>query len=106
MSNLVQWNVEVLAKSLKQIIASRTENVRAAMANSKAPMLMPVTKPMEEVVEIVTLPKHPKQFLQNPDDITLDETVMSQLRQYVGHVAALYRQNPFHNFEHASVSQA
>lgn len=104
MSNLVQWNVEVLAKSLKQIIASRTENDRASMVKRKAPMLIPRTKPTEEVVEIVTLPKHPKQFLQNPDDLTLDEVVTSQLRQYGGHVAALYRQNPFHNFEHASVS--
>ena len=32
----------------------------------------------------------------------LDEAVLSQLHEYVAGIAALYRCNPFHNFEHAS----
>lgn len=32
----------------------------------------------------------------------LNDDVVQQLREYVANVAALYRCNPFHNFEHAS----
>jgi len=34
--------------------------------------------------------------------VALDETVMTQLQNYVTSIALLYRSNPFHNFEHAS----
>ena len=36
------------------------------------------------------------------DDIVLDPSVVTELRDYVTAVSQLYYHNPFHNFEHAS----
>jgi hypothetical protein len=36
------------------------------------------------------------------EDVELDPVVLDQLQNYVAAVASMYRNNPFHNFEHAS----
>ena len=59
----------------------------------------------DEVAEMITLPKFSPEAikaLEHSDDVDLGETVMHQLKDYVSTIAQLYRQNPFHNFEHAS----
>lgn len=61
--------------------------------------------PIEEVSEILTMPKFcgkTEHDYQNPDKVILEDLVRVQLRDYVRSVAAAYRDNPFHNFEHAS----
>jgi hypothetical protein len=39
---------------------------------------------------------------QDPESLDLGTEVLNQLRDYVVTIAAMYRDNPFHNFEYAS----
>ena len=57
---------------------------------------------IDEVVEIVNLPNFTAQT--NPaseatETVELSPEVVSQLRDYVSHIAAMYRDNAFHSFE-------
>jgi hypothetical protein len=60
---------------------------------------------LDEVKDIVELPEFDADAVRNqedPESIELDNVVLSQLREYVVTVATMYRENLFHNFEHAS----
>jgi len=60
---------------------------------------------VDEVVEIITLPKFdPKSIkaLEKSQSVELDDAVVNQLKDYISTIAQMYRKNPFHNFEHAS----
>jgi hypothetical protein len=62
-------------------------------------------KVIEEVQEIINLPNFDERTLKgkkDPYSIELPEAVFDQLKSYVTNIAATYRDNPFHNFEHAS----
>ena len=109
---LVDWNVEILQRLLKQIVARRqcleTSKPRNSIHSKAAP---PCFAPMknqtvlDEVCEIITLPKFDAQAVRKqvkPESIVLGEQVLEQLQSFVSGIAALYRSNPFHNFEHAS----
>ena len=55
--------------------------------------------------EISTLPNFDAQSAQNEvdlDRIDLGEDVKAELHDYVATIALMYRENPFHNIEHAS----
>ena len=39
--------------------------------------------------------------LVDPDTIKIPEKVITQLTDFLAKVARLYRDNPFHNFDHA-----
>jgi class 3 adenylate cyclase len=107
---LVGWNVEILKKLLQQIIAKRNASVNNKRANEASLTKLEKeiarrTNCLDEVCEIITLPKfdhktHKHQ--ENPSKIEIPAKVVHQLRLYVASVAAMHRDNPFHNFEHAS----
>ena len=102
--SLIKWNVEVLSRMLKQIVASRQMETGGKTVDSQAPYLPndEHSQPLQEVVEVVTLPKFAKKKCKNPDSVCLDPKVSQQLFTFVSYIASLYRGNPFHNFEHAS----
>jgi len=102
--NLIRWNVEVLTRMLKQVVASRQLETGRLVRDTSAPKLqIPQNqRPLHEVVEVVTLPKFAKKKCKDADSIVLDEVVSQQLFDFVTYTASLYRDNPFHNFEHAS----
>lgn len=59
---------------------------------------------LDEVQEIIHLPKFNAEaahYQEDPESIELGENVVNQLREYVTLIATMYRDNPFHNFEHA-----
>lgn len=61
--------------------------------------------PIDEVREIITLPKFDKNVVKRQADyktIKLSEDVLDQLHNYIAEIALLYHENPFHNFDHAS----
>jgi class 3 adenylate cyclase len=106
MTRLIGWNVDVLLRLLKQIAAARggkpskpyAEHV--AKTSSKARLSM-----LDEVGEIIALPKFDAKKAEkqeDPDSIEIDEKVFAQLTSYVSTIASMYKDNPFHNFEHAS----
>ena len=105
---LVDWNVSTLLNLLKQIVARREERRGSSMVFSP-----PVDESsletkdtfLEEVKEIIHLPEYRasrKQQRMDPSKIQMDPAVAEELRDYVQCIANLYRENPFHNFEHAS----
>jgi hypothetical protein len=59
---------------------------------------------LEEVTETITLPSFDPRAAThvNPDSVRVSSRVVEQLRDYVSAIASMYRDNPFHNFEHAS----
>jgi len=113
MKRLCQWNVDVLARLLKQIVAHRNasqqihyrrENFEKQLTERESEIRCQFMV-LDELVETIPLPGFDQRVYkrqQNPDDIVLPEAVMEQMKLYVACVAAMYRDNPFHNFEHAS----
>ncbi|CAB9519313.1 Receptor-type guanylate cyclase gcy [Seminavis robusta] len=104
-SRLVDWNVEVLSKLLKHVIARRN-----ALGLSAPDDEVKLERPdgqtvLEEVREIITLPKFDASAAkkqEDPEKMELDPLIKEQLHDYVSTLASYYRDNPFHNYEHAS----
>lgn len=101
-ARLVMWNIRILNALLKQIVAARGKN------NNRRGEL-PTFKPssggltvLDEVKEIITLPEKKLDNHSHAADVVLPEAVKSQLEEYVMAISRVYRNNPFHNFEHAS----
>jgi len=108
---LIEWNVDVLLRLLKQIVAKR-------LAKKSLDSLQPIDENIalkaqvesgntviDEVKEIVNLPGYSAKAAANQEDpefVVLPNEVSEQLYEYVTNIAALYNGNPFHNFEHAS----
>jgi class 3 adenylate cyclase len=107
---LVDWNAEVLTPLLKEMVALREasgieatpEEELKTLENAK---LDSGNSVIEEVKEIVTLPVFNADTLmkmKDPELVDLGDEVIAQLTEYVTIISAMYRDNPFHNFEHAS----
>jgi class 3 adenylate cyclase len=111
---LVEWNTDILLRLLREISARRE-----ATADESPEFILETSRlrtleqgdihkretVLDEVEEIVNLPKFDAKAVssqQNPESLDLGEDVFNQLRDYVATIAAMYRDNPFHNFEHAS----
>mmetsp|Transcript_34534 Transcript_34534/g.54014 ORF Transcript_34534/g.54014 Transcript_34534/m.54014 type:complete len:1188 (-) Transcript_34534:311-3874(-) len=106
---LVGWNVEILKKILQQLIAKRNAMPDGknydTILTKKEDELRRRLNCLDEVTEIIHLPKFNARAHRNrgnPSKIEVPEVVMEQLKRYVAAVAAMHRENPFHNFEHAS----
>jgi hypothetical protein len=59
---------------------------------------------LDEVTEVIRLPKFEAKAAAIGDEykkVQISETVKAQLREYVSIIASSYRNNSFHNFEHA-----
>jgi class 3 adenylate cyclase len=107
---LVDWNVDVLKRLLKQIIAKNDAST-AENYDRHHPLMMKTevnigcdTYVLDEVAEIIRLPgySHADKSQGDPTKIVLPSEVEDQLRLYVASIAAMHRDNAFHNFEHAS----
>lgn len=105
---LIHWNAEVLLRLLKQIVANRQNDSRQSMKNFTAVEASFARThgqaPIDEVQEIVKLPnfKNVSNLQEDVDDIVIHPVVMEQLKKFISHIASMYCDNPFHNFEHAS----
>jgi 3'5'-cyclic nucleotide phosphodiesterase len=101
---LVEWNVDVLLRLLKGIVARRLScsksNSSTDRPNEHRFASNVITRPLDEVQEVITLPSFDE--VKALDDIFISDEVVQQLRSFVTNVAMMYRANPFHNFEHAS----
>lgn len=103
---LINWNVEMMLRLLKQIVAHRGSTTKL---NDGCMSQLPCDHigeiPLQEVREIIHLPDYNKRKSMkavDPDTVTITDEVVTQLHDLVGSIAALYRDNPFHSFEHAS----
>mmetsp|Transcript_18107 Transcript_18107/g.36476 ORF Transcript_18107/g.36476 Transcript_18107/m.36476 type:complete len:1137 (+) Transcript_18107:96-3506(+) len=110
---LISWNVEILLTLLKQVIAHRNARIEAgkhgtpltdfdtdgALSNGK------VSDCLGEVQEIIALPEYDNTVAaleKDPEKVVLDGSVRDEMRAFVTCIASMYRDNAFHNFEHAS----
>jgi hypothetical protein len=105
-TRLIDWNIDVLQRQLKKIIAMRDVPCEEK-ATCKTFEELEVKHPdgstvLDEVREVIPLCPVAKSYNQDPEDIELCPEVLSQLEDYVTGIAGMYRCNPFHNFEHAS----
>jgi hypothetical protein len=122
MTRLMGWNVDVLLRILKQIAAVRSrppskQNTKQISAAKSGPPSRRHSKHavqtssttgetvLDEVTEIISLPKFEAETaekLEGVESIEIDEKVFAQLNSFVSSIAAMYQDNAFHNFEHAS----
>jgi 3'5'-cyclic nucleotide phosphodiesterase/Adenylate and Guanylate cyclase catalytic domain len=111
-ARIVQWTSDVLRDLLRKVVARRKTGdvvlhageslIDEAYQDLWAGRRQSI--PLNEVQEIIRLPC----FVDKSTDkapsaeAELSTTIGNQLTEYVGKIALLYRENPFHNFEHAS----
>lgn len=107
---LIEWNVQIMSKMIKQIIARREawrsipRGRRSVNGNKYNGGIsgQACGTVLEEVQEVVELPEFDPRLVvnqQDPNSIELSPEVMVQLHEFVSMIALMYKRNPFHNFE-------
>jgi class 3 adenylate cyclase len=102
---LIDWNVDLLLRSLRQNVARRQALCQKKMPKRHRLSFTPGTTIIDEVKETITLPRFDAEAARHEsrhEDIVLGPEVESELHDYVTTIAMMYRENPFHSFEHAS----
>lgn len=104
-SRLVDYNADVLLRLLRSVAARRKalgiEQAQVQIDTERANG----TTVLDEVKETISLPAFNARAASrevDPSQIDLGSQVEKELRHYVSTIAALYNDNPFHNFEHVS----
>jgi len=111
-SRLIGWNAELMLCQLKSLIGHR-RTMQQLSQESNNEESTPENygcsnfgkNPIDKVKEIVNLPQFESKVAKlqaNAEEIQIDSSVIEQIHDYVTNIAAMYRDNPFHNFEHAS----
>jgi 3'5'-cyclic nucleotide phosphodiesterase len=101
--HLVEWNVSMFDGLLGELVFSRAGNddnrgkesvsIRDGMTQGN---------PVNEVQEKINLLPSEHASMHVPSEANLSAAVITQLRDLVSSIARLYRENPFHSFEHCS----
>lgn len=100
---LIDWNVEMMTKLLKRIVAQRDPKMANQRVKDPVAVLQKgAATPYEEVKEILPPPSTKVEQFQDTESVQLDPEIVAQLRAVITKVSNLYRDNPFHSFEHAS----
>ncbi|CAB9528643.1 activated protein kinase catalytic subunit alpha-1 [Seminavis robusta] len=108
LGSLVEWNVDVLARVIREIVAARdTHHGNRTQADfSHLAAASEAGTIIDEVEEVVSLPKFDVDTIrrmQERQGVALPRDVMLQLRDFVTEIAQMYDNDvPFHNFQHAS----
>ena len=107
---LINWNVDVMWRLLKKVVARRISHEQADLRvspSAEEALESNAGSILSEVKEIIALPKFdPIAHKKEPDseNVVLADNVKEELQNFVASIASMYRFNPFHSFEHASVS--
>jgi class 3 adenylate cyclase len=104
-ARLIDWNVDVLLHHLARVISSRSRSPsRGSLVNHSSEVaLLPAA--INDVAEVVALPPFDpdaSRFRRARPDVSMLQQTRADLHEYVKRIAMLYRDVPFHNFEHAS----
>jgi len=108
---MIDWNCDILLQLLRLIGAKRQASRRAstsgAVLDSELDRLERKIStgglPVDEIVEVIELPSFDSAaYEKDPRFVEIGEAVESQLHSFVTVIASMYRDTPFHNFEHAS----
>lgn len=107
---LIDWNFTLLLRLLKQVVTKRqntvSEHGQPNLPKEKDLELQKLVKHdhnmVGEVAEIIPMPNfEPVSSSSVETQAMLSFEVENQLRSYVSAIATMYRDNPFHNYEHA-----
>jgi hypothetical protein len=107
---MVGWAVDILSHLLKQIVAARNSSPTKpkydddALGRLERSLGRGDGTVLDEATDFLPIPKFDPDLAERVDPshtVTLDAVVVDQLREYVGDIASMYRDNPFHNMEHA-----
>ncbi|CAJ1959221.1 unnamed protein product [Cylindrotheca closterium] len=104
---LVEWTVEIMGSLLQQVMSSRSNGYKDPGSVALKEQTIGSDKTvLDEFVPIITLKRFGSEELQErkqgSPQSSIGENATSQLRDYISNVASMYRENPFHNFEHAT----
>jgi Adenylate and Guanylate cyclase catalytic domain len=103
---LVEWNTDVFCRLLKQVVkrniaTQRSQKKMVSQKSFKDPVGQQMgTAVVDEVVDVIQLPKVVEHVSLQGDEVVLDATLVRQVHSYVKSIASMYRDNAFHNFEH------
>jgi hypothetical protein len=103
LERLVDWNTDVFCGVLKQVVARNR-----SFGRIKEKSVMDATDfktagaAVDEVVEVIELPELAQTSSDEATVVPLDPKVAIQVRCFIKKIASMYRNNPFHNFEHVS----
>lgn len=99
----VHWIAEIMIKLLKQIVARRAAAGRAMVTPQEEDAFSAQFKmsdellPIDEVKDIITLPRFDKNVAKRQADIKtikLPEDVLDQIHNFIAEIALLYRYAP------------
>lgn len=91
-SRLIDWNVDILLRLLRQVAAKRLSQSRSELSPEMDFRSETTGAPLEEVAEIIALPSFDPISAKDridPESIELDEDAVFQLREYVTTIASL-----------------
>ena len=110
MERLIDWNLDSMKFLLKQVVSrrqavspSKTQKLKTSV-NWNASKIEWSARPRTEVSEVIALPDFEFKAFSRKDlmEIDISDDVVWQLRDIISVIAYSYRNNAFHNFEHAS----
>ena len=106
----IDWIVDQMERLLKQVLVQRRHLQAGKVDGDDA--ILPQTAiaqsevcVFEEVKEVISMPTFDAlaaQDIKVVDDVELSADVLWQLHDFVTSISTMYRDNPFHNFQHAS----
>jgi len=100
---LIEWQVELLSRLLKRIVAKRSSYDNEVQHSFDA-FGSEKTMPRDEIAEEVKMPSFNSRTsiqIASSQYTQLPSEVLDQLEDFVTSIAFLYRDNSFHNYEHA-----
>lgn len=99
---LVDWFADLLLGYLQKVVLKNTSNRSAGKDILWKPSIdSSVIQFIEEITEVIEMPEFNERTSGDPSTIELGPAARSQLRDYVAQIALFYKDNAFHNFEHA-----
>ena len=99
------YTVEVLLKILKRIIAKNKAAGPTSVASEEfknKKMGSIYRHALSELKEEIPFRSSTNKLAINPETVNLPVDAVREMRDFVATVAQMYRDNPFHSFEHAS----
>jgi hypothetical protein len=105
---LVDWITDIFFDHLKKVVAHRDSKKGFVPQKDLVYHPQDGCTALDEVAEVIFLPKLDAKGIakaatnaENYSSVELDPAIGSQLHDYVTTIASMYRNNPFHSFDHA-----